>query len=183
MAIKIYTKTGDKGETSLFGGARLPKNHVRIEAYGTVDELNAHIGYLFELISDAQSRDTLETIQNKLFNIGSVLATDPGKDFDLPGVTEKDVHLLETAIDTMETGLPELKQFVLPSGHAEGAYAHVCRTVCRRAERRVVHLAQDEDVDVAIVTYLNRLSDYLFVLARHLIRLHGGEETTWDTSR
>ncbi len=180
MSKKIYTKTGDKGETSLFGGARLSKDDIRIEAYGTVDELNASIGYLYELVPSKDVRKALFIVQNKLFNIGSVLAVDPTKDFELPGVNEGDVTFLEREIDRMQATLPELKQFVLPSGHRQGAWAHMSRTICRRAERRVVSLSASADVDDHILTYLNRLSDYLFTLSRYLVHQNGAEEVKWD---
>jgi cob(I)alamin adenosyltransferase len=180
MSKKIYTKTGDKGETSLFGGARLSKDNIRIEAYGTIDELNATIGYLYEVVPAKDVREVLFVVQNKLFNIGSVLAVDPTKDFELPGVNEDDVTLLEREIDRMQATLPELKQFVLPSGHRNGASAHISRTVCRRAERRIVSLSARSDVDDLILTYLNRLSDYLFTLARYLVYQNGSEEVKWD---
>jgi len=180
MSTKIYTKTGDKGQTSLFGGARLSKDDIRIEAYGTVDELNATVGYLYEVVSVKEVREVLFVIQNKLFNIGSVLAMDPSKDFELPGVSKADVTFLEHEIDQMQTTLPELKQFVLPSGHLSGACAHMARTVCRRAERRVVSLSASADVDLNILTYLNRLSDYLFILARYLVYQNGAQEVKWD---
>lgn len=180
MAGKIYTKTGDAGETSLFGGKRLSKDHLRIESYGTVDELNAHIGYLRELTKHDPTLQTLHIIQNKLFNIGSQLAMDPEADFELPTVTSEDVEMLEQQIDHMDSEMPELKNFILPSGNPQGAYAHVARTVCRRAERRVVGLGQNADVDAVIIKYLNRLSDYFFSLSRYLVFLEGGEITKWD---
>jgi len=180
MSKKIYTRTGDKGETSLFGGARLSKDNIRIEAYGSIDELNSAVGYLFELTTDKQVREMLFITQNKLFNIGSVLAVDPSKDFDMPGVSSSDIKTLEDEIDRMDSALPELKQFVLPSGHSSAAWAHMSRTICRRAERRVVTLGGAQDVPVDILTYLNRLSDYLFTLARFLLHLNNAQEVTWD---
>lgn len=184
MATKIYTKTGDKGETGLFGGARLPKFDLRIESYGTVDELNAHIGYLSELIKGMAIETVLHVVQNKLFNIGSVLAVDPTKDFDMPGVSESDIVLLEKEIDRMNLELPELTAFILPGGNVTAAYAHVARTVCRRAERKTVHLdhIEDDGIDKNIIAYLNRLSDYLFVLARYIVYKNGDEEVLWDSS-
>lgn len=180
MSKKIYTKTGDQGQTSLFGGARLGKDHIRIEAYGTVDELNSAIGYLHELSHLEDVRKVLFVVQNKLFNIGSALAVDPSKDFELPGVTDDDITFLEQEIDRMQSGLPELKQFVLPSGHLSGAWSHLARTICRRAERRVVTLSTSEKVEQDILIYLNRLSDYLFTLARYLVYENGAEEIAWD---
>ncbi|MDX1407633.1 MAG: cob(I)yrinic acid a,c-diamide adenosyltransferase [Saprospiraceae bacterium] len=179
MALKIYTKTGDAGETSLFGGTRLWKDHMRIEAYGTVDELNASIGYLSEIIQDHRGKELLQEVQNKLFNMGSMLAVDPTKPIEMPPVLEADVARLEEEIDRMEGDIPPLKQFILPSGTPQAAYAHVCRTICRRAERRVVTLARETNVDVTLVTYLNRLSDYLFELARYLNHQEGVVELKW----
>jgi len=180
MATKIYTKTGDKGQTSLFGGKRLAKNDVRIEAYGTIDELNASVGYLYELLDDPGIKEVLFNVQNKLFNIGSKLAVDPSKDFEMPMVDESDVAILESEIDKMDETMPILKSFILPSGHPHGAYAHVVRTICRRAERRVVALSQGSEVEPLIIAYLNRLSDYFFTLARYLILSKGGREVVWD---
>jgi cob(I)alamin adenosyltransferase len=183
MTRKIYTKGGDTGETSLFGGARLSKNHVRIDAYGSVDELNAHVGYLYELVDADEVRTALFKVQNDLFDIGAVLALDPDKaeEFKLPCVEADDVSEIEKWIDQLDATLPPLKQFVLPSGHPQGAYAHIARTVCRRAERAVVALASEAAVPAVIVTYLNRLSDYFFVLARYLTLLGGGEERKWSS--
>ena len=180
MAIKIYTKTGDKGQTSLFGGKRLAKSDLRIEAYGTVDELNASVGYLSELLDDSAIIKILFKVQNKLFNIGSKLAVDPAKNFEMPLVDENDVALLEHEIDKMDSEMPPLKSFILPSGHPHGAYAHVTRTVCRRAERRVVALSLESEVDPLIIAYLNRLSDYLFTLSRYIIQIRGGTAVVWD---
>ena len=180
MAGKIYTGTGDKGKTGLFGGARLSKDHIRIEAYGTVDELNAVIGVLYESLEDETSRHQLNTVQNKLFNIGSTLAVDPSKDMNVPGVVQDDVKSLELAIDEMEEKLTPLKNFILPSGNIAAANAHVARTVCRRAERRVITLASNEAVGDDVLVYLNRLSDYLFVLARYTVARSGDDERIWD---
>lgn len=181
MAQKIYTKTGDAGETSLFGGQRLPKHDTRIEAYGTVDELNASVGYLYELTGLDDAKKVLLGVQNKLFNIGSVLAADPSKSFDLPSVAEGDVEVLEREIDRMDEEIPPLKQFILPGGHPHAAYAHVARTVCRRAERRVVALSVDAHVAPLVIRYLNRLSDYLFTLARYITHVEGGMERKWES--
>jgi len=180
MATKIYTKTGDKGQTSLFGGKRLSKSDVRIEAYGTVDELNTMVGYLYELLEDQLIKEKLYVVQNKLFNIGSTLAVDPDKEFEMPLVDENDIVMLEREIDKMDDKMPELKSFILPSGHPHGAYAQNVRTVCRRAERRVVALAMDSEIDPLIVAYLNRLSDYFFTLARYIVQINGGSERIWD---
>ncbi len=180
MATKIYTKTGDKGQTSLFGGKRLAKSDLRIEAYGTVDELNASVGYLSELLDDSTIKEVLFKVQNKLFNIGSKLAVDPSKNFEMPLVNESDIILLESEIDKMDNDMPPLKSFILPSGHPHGAYTHVVRTVCRRSERRVVALDLESEVDPMIIAYLNRLSDYLFTLSRYIVQVNGGSERIWD---
>lgn len=181
MAGKIYTKTGDKGKTALFGGKRLPKNHVRIEAYGTVDELNAHVGHLYDMISDEETRSLLLKIQNQLFNLGSLLAVEPGKDFNMPRITEDHCAVLEHAIDRMDASLETLKQFILPSGNRQASFCHIVRTTCRRAERRVVALASEEETDPILIKYLNRLSDYLFVLARYLLKEAGAREIPWNS--
>lgn len=179
MAFKIYTKTGDKGETSLFGGQRLPKSHIRIESYGTVDELNAQIGLLRDNLRESDTRDLLKEIQNRLFDIGSNLAATPGKELPAPGILDSDIDRLEKTIDHIDQQLPELRNFILPGGHPTVSYCHIARCVCRRAERRVVALDSKEKVDPLIIKYLNRLSDYLFVLARKLIYDLDVEEVKW----
>ena len=180
MAIRIYTKTGDKGDTALFGGKRLPKHHLRIESYGTVDELNAFIGLVRDhLNDDASEKATLQEIQSRLFDLGSNLAADPEKDLQLPKVTEKNITYLEKEIDRMEESLPVLKNFILPGGHIAVSHCHVARCVCRRAERLVVALNAEEKVAPEIIQYLNRLSDYLFVLARKIGKDLGVEEVLW----
>lgn len=167
MAFKIYTKTGDKGQTSLIGGTRLPKHHIRIEAYGTVDELNSHIGLLRDVTDEKDTRDFLIHIQDRLFTIGSQLAADPVKNkMQLPLVHEEDIVALEKAIDAIDKAVPEMKSFVLPGGHVYVSYCHIARCVCRRAERSVLRLAENESVDEIHSKYLNRLSDYLFMLSR-----------------
>ena len=167
MAFKIYTKTGDKGQTSLIGGTRLPKHHIRIEAYGTVDELNSHIGLLRDVTHEKDTRDFLIHIQDRLFTIGSQLAADPLKNkMQLPLVHEEDIVALEKAIDAIDKAVPEMKSFVLPGGHVYVSYCHIARCVCRRAERSVLRLAEEESVDEIHSKYLNRLSDYLFMLSR-----------------
>lgn len=179
MATKIYTKTGDDGTTGLFGGARLPKHHIRIEAYGTVDELNAVIGWLMTLVADTSTHELLQTIQSRLFTVGSNLASDPAKEMLTPDLVDEDIHMLEQAIDYMQTQLPELKHFILPGGSASVSAAHLARTVCRRAERKCVALAFESTTEPIIILYLNRLSDYLFVLARYLGYQEGIEEIKW----
>lgn len=180
MAFKIYTKTGDKGETGLFGGRRLPKYHGRIEAYGTVDELNAFIGLLSDYVEIPTIVEELKGIQDLLFVIGANLASEPKKENAVPDLTPDDIQLLEQAIDRMDSSLPALKHFILPGGHPAVSHAHVARTVCRRAERLVVALAQEEVVADIIIRYLNRLSDYLFVLARKIGHELGVEERKWE---
>lgn len=180
MAFKIYTKTGDKGETGLFGGRRLPKYHGRIEAYGTVDELNAFIGLLSDYVEIPTLVEELKAIQDLLFVIGANLASEPKKENAVPDLTPDDIQLLEQAIDRMDSSLPALKHFILPGGHPAVSHAHVARTVCRRAERLVVALAQEEVVADIIIRYLNRLSDYLFVLARKIGHELGVEERKWE---
>ncbi|MEZ5056807.1 MAG: cob(I)yrinic acid a,c-diamide adenosyltransferase [Saprospiraceae bacterium] len=179
MAFKIYTKTGDKGETSLFGGKRLPKYHVRIESYGTVDELNSHIGLVRDSIQDKSTRVLLKEIQDRLFTIGSNLASDPAKNMKIPDLTNADIEMLEKQMDLMEKDLPVLKNFILPGGHPTVSFCHIARCVCRRAERMVVALSEEEQVEPIIMTYLNRLSDYLFMLSRKIALDLGVEEVTW----
>jgi cob(I)alamin adenosyltransferase len=180
MSIKIYTKTGDKGQTSLIGGTRLPKHHIRIEAYGTVDELNSFVGLVRDSISEKELFDLLIEIQDRLFTIGSSLAADPEKNkMQLPKLNESDVVLLEKAIDKMNETLPEMKSFVLPGGHPTVSHCHIARCVCRRAERAVLKLSENEKVDELIYKYLNRLSDYLFVLSRKLTQDLKANEIPW----
>ena len=179
MATKIYTKTGDDGTTGLFGGARLPKDHIRIEAYGTVDELNSFIGWLMSTFQDEETIHLLQTIQSRLFTVGSNLASDPGKNMITPDLLPEDIQLIEQAIDRMQDTLPPLKHFIMPGGSPSVSAAHLARTVCRRAERRCVALSQTSEVDPAIILYLNRLSDFFFVLARWLGAREGVEEIKW----
>ena len=179
MAFKIYTKTGDKGETSLFGGKRLPKYHIRIESYGTVDELNSFIGIVRDGLEDKKLREILFEIQNRLFTIGANLASDPSKTMKTPDILASDITLLEKEIDRMEEELPTLKNFILPGGHPLVSHCHVARCVCRRAERLVVALAENEAVDQILIQYLNRLSDYLFVLSRKIAKDLGCKEMEW----
>lgn len=170
MAIKIYTKTGDAGNTSLIGGTKVSKSHLRIEAYGTVDELNSYIGLCWDLLKYKKSRKFLLEIQDCLFTIGSCLACDPEKDtkMKIPDLHEADVVLLEKEIDKMNEVLPLMKNFILPGGHISVSSIHIARCICRRAERCCVRLQQEgEETSPIIIKYLNRLSDYLFVLARY----------------
>ncbi len=178
---KIYTKTGDKGSTALIGGKRVSKTHPRIEAYGTVDELSAWAGLIRDQQIDDQSRKVVLEIQDRLFTIESLLAADGGANApDLPQLQEQDVTLLEKEIDRMNEQLPELASFVLPGGHPVASYCHLARTVCRRAERLVIKLAEENTIEPLILVYLNRLSDYFFVLSRYLLKKLGGTETAWN---
>lgn len=180
MAFRVYTKTGDKGETSLIGGTRLPKQHIRIEAYGTVDELNSFIGVVRDQGIDEHSKTVLIEIQDRLFTLGSLLAADPEKNkMKLPEIIEGDILFLEKEIDKMDEVLPEMKHFVLPGGHQAVSFCHVARCVCRRAERATLKLAENEKVEEIVYKYLNRLSDYLFVLSRKLAHDLKVEETPW----
>ncbi|MGG9961329.1 cob(I)yrinic acid a,c-diamide adenosyltransferase [Ferruginibacter sp. SUN106] len=182
MAFKIYTKTGDLGKTSLIGGTKVAKSHIRIESYGTVDELNSYIGLVIDNITDEPSRITLKEIQDRLFTIGSSLACDPDKEplMKIPDLKEEDIVLLENEIDRMNEILPAMKSFILPGGHVAISTAHITRCVCRRAERLCVNMQQhDLFVEPLVIKYLNRLSDYLFVLARYIGHLLGVGEIPW----
>ena len=185
--MKIYTKTGDKGSTSLFGGTRVPKHHIRINGYGTVDELNSWLGLLRDQEMDTHYREILITIQDQLFTVGAILATDPekaqlksGKErLNIPLVSIADVTQLENEMDIMNETMPEMTHFILPGGHTTVSYCHIARTICRRAERMVTILHENEPVDSMVLTYLNRLSDYLFVLARKLSYDLKADEIKW----
>lgn len=179
--MKIYTKTGDTGETSLFGGKRVSKDDLRIEAYGTIDELNSQLGLLITHIKDNNIQALLLKIQHRLFDIGSVLAVDPASGIELPGIELSDIEALENAIDNYNQELNPLKSFILPGGSAANAMAHICRTVCRRAERRVISLSKEAELDIHIIKYLNRLSDYFFVLSRLISHVEGAEEIKWQS--
>lgn len=182
MAQKIYTKTGDKGTTSLIGGTKVPKSHIRIETYGTVDELNSHIGVVNDLITENAVKEVLKEIQDRLFTIGSSLACDPEKEvrMKIPDLKESDIVLLEREIDKMNETLPPMKSFVLPGGHIAVSATHVARCVCRRTERLCVAMLGEElFIDPLVIKYLNRLSDYLFVLARYTGHLLGAPEIAW----
>lgn len=182
MALKIYTRTGDKGTTSLIGGTKVPKSHQRIEAYGTIDELNSHIGLCRDLITDDTNRATLLHIQDMLFTIGSSLACDPVKEpkMRLPDLKASDVQFLEKEIDRMSAEIPPLTSFILPGGHSTVSHLHIARCVCRRAERSCVRLELESlEVEPVIIQYLNRLSDYLFVLCRYTTYQLKAEEIPW----
>ena len=178
--MKIYTKTGDTGKTSLLGGSRVAKYHLRIEAYGTVDELNSHIGMLRSYDLEESVRALLIEIQDHLFTLGAQLATEPGeRKVKIPKLRDDQVTFLEKAIDVMDEVLPPMRNFVLPGGHLAVAQAHVARCVCRRAERIVLHLNDESDVPAPIPVYLNRLSDFLFILSRKLAHTTGVVESPW----
>lgn len=179
--MKVYTKTGDQGMTSLIGGTRVPKNSVRLEAYGNVDELNSYIGLIRSLVADKSVAEELASIQMRLFDVGGNLATDPnGKTQKTPvGVEDTDIEELEKAIDRIEAEVPPLRFFVLPGGNEMVAFCHIARTVCRRAERRILDLNQETAVEEQVIKYINRLSDYLFMLSRKLAHDTGVEELKW----
>ena len=182
MSFKIYTKTGDTGNTSLIGGTKVSKSHIRIESYGTVDELNSYIGLVADSFADLHAIDLLREIQDRLFTIGSSLACDPDKEtsMKIPDLKEVDILLLESEIDKMNEVLPEMKSFIIPGGSIAVSNAHITRCICRRAERMVVLLQhQDSFVEPLVIKYLNRLSDYLFVLARYIGHQNGIKEIPW----
>ncbi len=185
--MKIYTKTGDKGTTALFGGTRVPKHHMRIESYGSIDELNSWLGLIRDQAIDTHSKKVIALIQNKLFTIGAILATDPekailksGKErLNIPKIEATDIEFLEKEMDTMEAKLPQMTHFILPGGHTTVSYCHIARTVCRRGERMASFLNENEPYDERVLMYINRLSDYLFVLARKLSLDLKAEEIKW----
>ena len=187
--MKIYTKTGDKGETSLFGGTRVKKYDLRIEAYGTVDELNSYIGLIRDQELDSVTFKSLIKIQNELFTLGAMLATPPNKEklksgkdrLKIPKINEMDIQFLENEMDKMNETLPAMKSFILPGGHTTVSYCHIARNICRKAERITVELNDNEFVNENIIVYLNRLSDYLFVLARKLTLDNNATEIPWVT--
>ena len=180
--MKIYTKAGDQGKTSLIGGTRVPKSHIRIESYGTVDELNSFIGLLSDMVEDTKIKTDLKEIQDRLFTVGSSLACDPEKESALriPDLKEEDITGLELAMDQMNEVLAPMKSFIIPGGHQAISTAHIARCVCRRAERWCVNM-QEEDifVETLVIKYLNRLSDYLFTLARYIGHLNGVADQPW----
>lgn len=185
--MKIYTKTGDKGTTALFGGTRVPKHHIRIESYGTVDELNSHLGLIRDQDIDLHYKKVLMIIQDKLFTVGAILATDPEKAIlkngqerlNIPKISEADIYQLEQEMDAMNEDLPPMTHFVLPGGHQTVSFCHIARCVCRRAERLASALNDVEPFQPESLKYLNRLSDYLFVLARKLSKDLQAEEVKW----
>lgn len=185
--MKVYTKTGDTGTTALFGGTRVSKHHIRIESYGTVDELNSHIGLIRDQDMNSHYKEVLIEVQERLFTVGAILATPPEKAtlkngekrLQNLGILESDIEFLENEIDNMEESLPPMTHFVLPGGHTTVSYCHIARCVCRRAERLSVHLNDIETTDELVIKYLNRLSDYLFVLARKLSQDLKADEVQW----
>jgi cob(I)alamin adenosyltransferase len=178
--MKIYTRKGDTGTTGLIGGTRVLKNSIRIEAYGTVDELNSHIGLLRDQEINSQYIMQLLEIQDRLFTIGASLAVDPLKStMKIPGLNQSDVDFLEKWMDEMDEQLPEMKNFILPGGHTIVSYCHIARCVCRRAERMIIELAQQEVVSELLIAYINRLSDYLFVLGRKISHDFNAPEIPW----
>lgn len=182
MSFKIYTKTGDKGSTSLIGGVRVPKSHIRIESYGTVDELNSYLGMVNDMVQNPKISEWLREVQDRLFTIGSVLATNPDKEvkMKLPDVHGEDVTWLEQRIDEMNEVLPEMRSFIIPGGNLAASTCHVARCVCRRAERICVDMHErGEYIPDLIIQYLNRLSDMLFVLARYIAHINGAEDLPW----
>lgn len=180
--MKIYTKTGDKGTTALFGGKRLSKAHLRIDCYGTVDELNAYVGLVRDYTQDENDKDFLLKIQHDLFNVGANLASDPSKEKSkmIPDITADDILALENAIDTINNIVEPLQHFILPGGNVAISNCHIARCVCRRAERLCVALAENEKVDNILIQYLNRLSDYLFIYARKMAKFLCVEEIKWE---
>jgi cob(I)alamin adenosyltransferase len=180
VIMKIYTKTGDKGQTSLVGGTRISKTELRIEAYGTVDELNSYVGLVRDQAVNNDRKDILKEIQDRLFTIGSILASEPEQTKKrIPDLHESDIELLEKEMDRMDESLEPMRFFILPGGHQSVSFGHLARTVCRRAERVVIRLSQETEVDDLVIRYLNRLSDYLFVLCRMMIKDLNIEEISW----
>lgn len=179
--MKIYTKTGDKGSTSLFTGTRVPKYHMRIESYGSIDELNSVLGLVRDQKIDTHAKESLIQIQDKLFTVGAILATEPKKDnkLKIPRIDEEDITFLENEMDRMNEELPPMTHFILPGGHTTVSYCHIARTTCRRAERMISYLNEKEPVPERVIAYINRLSDYLFVLARMLSKQLQAQEVKW----
>jgi cob(I)alamin adenosyltransferase len=187
--MKIYTKTGDKGTTALIGGTRVPKHDLRIEAYGTIDELNSFIGLLRDKIENSEEKNFLINIQNELFNLGAFLALDPAKKklangknrMSIPPISDKIINKLESRIDLINEQLPPMTHFILPGGHETVSICHICRTIARRAERKTTALGEISEVEENWIKYLNRLSDYLFILARKLSKDLEIDEIKWQS--
>lgn len=181
MKSNVYTRTGDSGTTSLVGGERIAKDDARLEAYGTVDELNSWIGLLASLPTvRSEARATLRRVSNRLFDVGSALATAPGSSWQPPAFPLSEIEALEADIDAVDASLPRHNRFILPSGHPDAARANIARTVARRAERRIITLGSKVSVDPAILRFINRLSDYLFVLGRQINVSNGADEVFWE---
>ena len=179
--MKIYTKKGDRGKTQLLGGSMVKKNHIKLECYGSIDELNSFVGNIYDQEIKISHKKVLFKIQNQLFNLGSIISFDGKKNtLKLPNVTTSNITMLEEEIDRIEEELPMLKNFILPSGHHISSKCHIARTVCRRAERNLVALSQKEKIDNLHIQYLNRLSDYLFVLARIILKDTNSKEIEWQ---
>jgi cob(I)alamin adenosyltransferase len=179
--MKVYTKKGDKGKTQLLGGSIVDKDHVKLKCYGTIDELNSFIGNVYDQGINSFHKEILLKIQNQLFNLGSIISFDGKKNkIKLPNIKIENIEMLENAIDKMEENLPKLKNFILPSGHPTASKCHIARTVCRRAERNLVTLSKTTKIDMLHLQYLNRLSDYLFVLSRSILKDNGGTEIEWQ---
>ncbi|MDC0204535.1 cob(I)yrinic acid a,c-diamide adenosyltransferase [Flavobacteriales bacterium] len=179
--MKVYTKKGDTGKTQLLGGSIVSKNHIRLECYGTIDELNAFIGNIYDQQLSKQHKLILLAIQNQLFNLGSIISCDGTKQrIALPNISEANIEVLEAEIDKMDAYLPKLKSFILPSGHDIASKCHIARTICRRTERNLVALAETTEINPLHLKYLNRLSDYLFVLARDILFSSGSKEIQWE---
>ena len=179
--MKVYTKKGDKGKTQLLGGSMVDKDHAKLECYGTIDELNSFIGNVYDQELNSFHKEILLKIQNQLFNLGSIISFDGKKNkIKLPNIKIENIKMLEKAIDKMEENLPKLKSFILPSGHPTASKCHIARTVCRRAERNLVTLSKTTKIDILHLQYLNRLSDYLFILSRAILKDNGGTEIEWQ---
>ena len=179
--MKVYTKKGDKGKTQLLGGSMVDKDHAKLECYGTIDELNSFIGNVYDQELNSFHKEILQKIQNQLFNLGSNISFDGEKNKKkLPNIKIENIQMLENRIDKMEENLPNLKSFILPSGHPTASKCHIARTVCRRAERNLVRLSKTTKIDMLHLQYLNRLSDYLFVLSRAILKDNGGTEIEWQ---
>ena len=179
--MKVYTKKGDKGTTQLLGGSMVDKDHAKLECYGTIDELNSFIGNVYDQELNSFHKEILLKIQNQLFNLGSIISFDGEKNkIKLPNIKIENIKMLEKAIDKMEENLPKLRSFILPSGHPTASKCHIARTVCRRAERNLVTLSKTTKIDMLHLQYLNRLSDYLFILSRAILKDNGGTEIEWQ---
>jgi cob(I)alamin adenosyltransferase len=179
--MKVYTKKGDKGKTQLLGGSMVNKDHAKLECYGTIDELNSFIGNVYDQELNSFHKEILLKIQNQLFNLGSIISFDGEKNkIKLPNIKIENIKMLEKAIDKMEENLPKLRSFILPSGHPTASKCHIARTVCRRAERNLVTLSKTTKIDMLHLQYLNRLSDYLFILSRAILKDNGDTEIEWQ---